>query len=167
LVVYSAHTNLDNAIDGVNYKLAELIGLRNVRILSPRENENAGSGTVGDLPASEEAGSFLLRIKELFKVECLKHSAITGKPINKVAVCGGSGAFLIPEAIAAGADVFITGEARYNDYYDVEDKILLAVAGHYETEICTKDIFRTLISKKFPTFAVHFSNVNSNPVKYL
>ena len=63
--------------------------------------------------------------------------------------------------------VFITGEAKYNDFYDVEDRILLAVIGHYESEICTKDIFYNIISKKFPTFAVHFSNVNSNPVKYL
>ncbi|GHU55362.1 hypothetical protein FACS189411_03650 [Bacteroidia bacterium] len=167
LVIYSAHTNLDNAVGGVNFKLAELIGLQNVRILSPHEDEYAGSGIVGDLLESEEAESFLLRIKKLLKAGCIKHSSLTGKPIRRVAVCGGSGAFLIPEAIALGADVFITGEARYNDYYDVEDKILLAVAGHYETEICTKDIFSTLISKKFPTFAVHFTNVNSNPVKYL
>ena len=96
-----------------------------------------------------------------------RHSPFTGKSIREVAICGGSGAFLIKDAIAYGADVFITGEAKYNDFYDVEDQILLAVIGHYESEICTKDIFYNIISKKFPTFAVHFSNVNSNPVKYL
>jgi dinuclear metal center YbgI/SA1388 family protein len=172
LVIYAAHTNLDNAYGGVNYRLAEIIGLQDVRILSPHENpllklDMVGSGIVGDLPESEEAPGFLLRIKNLFQAACVKHSVLTGQPIRRVAVCGGSGAFLIPEAIASGADVFITGEARYNDFYDVEDKILLAVIGHYETEICTKDIFYTLISKKFPTFALHFSNVNSNPVNYL
>jgi len=127
----------------------------------------AGSGIVGELPEGEEEYSFLLRIKDLFDVDCIKHSAFTGKLIREVAICGGSGAFLIPEAIAFGADVFITGEAKYNDFYDVEDKILLAVIGHYESEICTKDIFYSIISKKFPTFALHFSNVNSNPVNYL
>ena len=126
-----------------------------------------GSGVVGELPEEESELGFLQRIKELFQVGCVKHSALTGKPIREVALCGGSGAFLIKDAISYGADVFITGEAKYNDFYDVEDRILLAVIGHYESEVCTKDIFYNIISKKFPTFAVHFSNVNSNPVKYL
>ncbi len=168
LTIYSAHTNLDNAPGGVNFRLAELIGLRDVRVLSPKdENPSAGSGAVGVLPAEEDDLSFLLRIKALFRVDSVKHSALTGRKIRKVALCGGSGAFLVKDAIAAGADVFITGEAKYNDFYDVEDHILLAVIGHYESEVCTKDIFCNIISEKFPTFAVHFSNVNLNPVKYL
>ena len=129
--------------------------------------EQAGSGVVGELPEEEEELAFLQRIKDLFHVGCVKYSALTGNPIREVAICGGSGAFLINDAIAYGADVFITGEAKYNDFYDVEDRILLAVIGHYESEVCTKDIFYSIISKKFPTFAVLFSNVNSNPVKYL
>ncbi|RHJ90482.1 Nif3-like dinuclear metal center hexameric protein [Parabacteroides bouchesdurhonensis] len=272
LVIYAAHTNLDNAVGGVNYRLAEMIGLQNVRILSPqqkallklvtfvpeayadivrntlfnagagsignydscsynlkgegtfRANEGcnpfcgevgelhvepevrietilpayrkssvmrallsvhpyeepafdfyplenswaqAGSGVVGELPESEDELSFLQRIKDIFHVGCIKHSPFTGKMIREVAICGGSGAFLVNEAIRYGADIFITGEAKYNDFYDVEDRILLAVIGHYESEVCTKDIFYNIISKKFPTFAVHLSSVNSNPVKYL
>lgn len=272
IVIYAAHTNLDNAVGGVNYCLAEKIGLQNVRILSPQKNallklvtfvptayaelvrntifnagagnignydstsynikgegtfrsedgahpfcgeigelhfeeevrietilpafkkssvtrallsvhpyeepvfdfysldnswEQAGSGIVGELPAEEDEMSFLQRIKDLFQVGCVKYSKPIGKPIREVAICGGSGAFLIKNAISYGADIFITGEAKFNDFYDVEDKILLAVIGHYESEICTKEIFYNTISKKFPTFAVHFSNVNSNPVKYL
>ena len=168
LTIYSAHTNLDNAPGGVNFRLAELIGLKDVRVLSPKdENLSAGSGAVGVLPTEEDDLSFLLRIKALFKVDCVKHSALIGRKIRKVALCGGSGAFLVEDAIAAGADVFITGEAKYNDFYDVEDRILLAVIGHYESEVCTKDIFCNIISEKFPTFAVYFSNVNLNPVKYL
>ena len=111
--------------------------------------------------------SFLQRIKELFQVGCVKHSPLTGRPIREVALCGGSGAFLINDAINYGADIFITGEAKYNDFYDVEDRILLATIGHYESEVCTKEIFYSIISRKFPTFALHLSNVNSNPVKYL
>lgn len=90
-----------------------------------------------------------------------------GKEIRDVAICGGSGAFLIPQAIAYGADAFITGEAKYNDFYDVEGRLLLAVVGHYESEICTKDIFFDTITKKFPTFVAHKSAFDSNPVKYL
>ncbi|MDR1403298.1 MAG: Nif3-like dinuclear metal center hexameric protein [Tannerellaceae bacterium] len=272
IVIYAAHTNLDNVWGGVNFRMAELMGLQNIRILSPqkhallkmvtfvpetfaeavrnvlfsagaghtgsydscsfnlkgagtfRASENskpfageigklhvereerietiipayrkhsvarallavhpyeepvfdfypldnvwnkAGSGIAGELPESEDEYSFLLRMKDIFNVACIKHSAFTGKPVREVAVCGGGGAFLIPEAIAFGADVFITGEAKYNDFYDVEDAILLAVIGHYESEACTKDIFYAVLSKKFPTFALHFSNVNLNPVKYL
>ena len=129
--------------------------------------EQVGSGVVGELPEEEDEMSFLQRIKELFQVGCVKHSPLTGRPIREVALCGGSGAFLINDAINYGADIFITGEAKYNDFYDVEDRILLATIGHYESEVCTKEIFYSIISRKFPTFALHLSNVNSNPVKYL
>ena len=133
------------------------------------ENEwqQAGSGIVGSLPEEEDERMFLQRIKETLELHSLRHSHLTGRKIRKVALCGGSGAFLIPEAIAAGAELFITGEAKYNDFFDVEDRILLAVIGHYESERCTKHIFRDIISKKFPTFAVQFSTINSNPVNYI
>ena len=272
IVVYAAHTNLDNAMGGVNYKIASKLGLQNIRILSPLKNallklitfvptaqaeqvrnalfnagagkigdydscsynvsgegtfragenanpfcgeigelhteteirietvlpaykksavlralflshpyeepaydlyplENAwaqaGSGVVGELPAEEDERSFLLRLKEIFHSDCIKHTQLSGRKVKEVAICGGSGAFLIPEAIRYGADVFITGEAKYNDYYDVENKILLAVIGHHESEICTKEIFFEIITKKIPNFGVHFSNVNVNPINYL
>lgn len=272
LVIYSAHTNLDNAYGGVNFRLAEKIGLQNVRVLSPKKEsllklvtfvpenqaeivrnalfnagagnignydscsfnslgegtfraneeanpfvgninelhtesevrievivpvfkkssvlralltahpyeepaydffllnnswDRAGSGVVGELPVEEDEESFLQRIKSIFRLKCLKHSPYTGKKIREVALCGGSGAFLIPEAIAYGADLFITGEAKYNDYYDVENKILLAVIGHYESEIITKELFYDIITKKIANFAVHFSTMNTNPVNYM
>jgi dinuclear metal center YbgI/SA1388 family protein len=165
LVIYAAHTNLDNAWGGVNFYLAEKIGLQNIRFLKP--NGGGGSGAIGELVAPEEEASFLQRIKAIFQLKSLKHSPLTGKIIQEVALCGGSGAFLIPDAIEAGADVFLTGEARYNDYYDVEDCMLLAVLGHYETEQHTKELFFDIISKKISTFAIHFSSVNTNPVNYL
>jgi len=272
LVIYSAHTNLDNAHRGVNFRLAEKIGLQNIRILSPKKDSllklvtfvpsdqadivrnalfnagagnignydscsfnatgegtfrageasdpfcgeigelhtepeirietivpffrksavlrallashpyeepaydfyplsnswnQVGSGVVGELPIEEEEEVFLQRLKTIFQLKSLKHSPLTGKKVREVALCGGSGAFLIPEAIAYGADIFITGEAKYNDYYDVEDQILLAVLGHYESEICTKEIFFDIITKKIPNFAAHFSTINSNPVNYI
>jgi hypothetical protein len=129
--------------------------------------KQAGSGVVGELLSEEDELLFLQRVKDILRTDCIRHSPLTGRKVREIAICGGSGAFLIPEAIAYGADVLITGEAKYNDFYDVEDKILLAAVGHYESEACTKDIFFALISEKFPTFAAQISNTNSNPVKYL
>ena len=126
-----------------------------------------GAGVVGELPFAEDEEAFLDKLKTVFQLKALKYSPLTGKKIREVALCGGSGAFLIPEAIAYGADVFITGEAKYNDYYDVEDKILLAVVGHYESEVATKELFYDIITKKITNFAVHFSSVNTNPVNYI
>lgn len=272
IVVYAAHTNLDNAQDGVNYKLAEMLELQNVKILLPRKNAllkfvttvptqhvesvrnalfnagaghignydscsynlsgegtfrakqganphvgeieelhfepeirietvipvmkkdevlrallavhpyeepvfdlypianewgQSGSGVVGVLPEPMPEQEFLYLLKDVFNLTVVKHTKIQNKEIRDVAICGGSGAFLIPNVIAYGADAFITGEAKYNDFYDVEDRLLLAVVGHYESEICTKDIFYDVISKKYPTFALHKSAFDSNPVKYL
>lgn len=133
------------------------------------ENEWAqvGSGIVGDLPNPESEESFLQKLKACFGLKMLKHSPFTGKQIRKVAVCGGSGAFLIPGAIACGADIFITGEAKYNDYYDVDSRILLTVIGHYESEVATKELFYDIITKKKTNFAVHFSTVDTNPVNFM
>lgn len=272
IVIYAAHTNLDNAAGGVNYRLAEMLGLQNVKILTPKsdvllklvtfvpdlhadavrsalfkagagnigdydacsynlsgegsfragaesnpfvgeigeihfENEirietvlptfkqnevlrallavhpyeepaydfyrlsnswnRAGSGIVGSLPEPMSEQELLYLLKDVFQLSTIQHTKMHNKEIRDVAVCGGSGAFLIPDAVAYGADAFVTGEARYNDFYDVEDRILLAVVGHYESEICTKDIFYDVISKKYSNFALHKSAFDSNPVKYL
>ena len=135
----------------------------------PLKNDwaQAGSGVVGVLPEPMPEQEFLYLLKDVFNLATIRHTKLQNREIHDVALCGGSGAFLIPEAIAYGADAFITGEAKYNDFFDVEGRLLLAVVGHYESEICTKDIFFDVISKKFPTFAVHKSAFDSNPVKYL
>lgn len=272
IVIYAAHTNLDNVRGGVNFRLAEMLELQNVKILQPMENallkfvtylppeyvesvrsalfnagagdignydscshniagegtfragrranpfvgeigelhfepevrietvipamkkeeivrvlmavhpyeepvydfypiENEwprhGSGTTGQLPEPMPEQEFLYMLKDIFNLPTIVHSKIRGREIHDVALCGGAGAFLIPRAVAYGADAFVTGEAKFNQFYDVEGKILLAVVGHWESEICTKDIFFDIISEKFPNFALHKSAFDSNPVKYL
>ncbi|NDV68328.1 Nif3-like dinuclear metal center hexameric protein [Dysgonomonas sp. 25] len=272
IVIYAAHTNLDNAKLGINYYLANLLGLQHIRILAPqtgkllklvtfvphshaeivrnslfnagagsigeydscsyniegkgtfrageetnpfvgnvgelhtedevrielvlpvyKQNEvlqallavhpyeepaydfyalqnswsQAGSGIVGTLPEEMDEEDFLYHLKDTFHLSTLMHSALRRKPIRDVAICSGGGAFLIPNAIGYGADVFVTGEAKYNDYYDVEDKILLATVGHYESEIFTKNVFLDVISEKYPTFALYMSGTDINPVNYL
>ncbi|MFV0418676.1 MAG: Nif3-like dinuclear metal center hexameric protein [Dysgonomonas sp.] len=272
IVVYAAHTNLDNASEGINQYLADMLNLQHVRILDPqkskllklvtfvphlhvepvrnalfnagagnignydscsynivgegtfRAGDNAnpfvgeagelhiepetrievvlpsfklsevkraliavhpyeepaydfyalenvwskvGSGIVGTLPEEMEEEDFLYLLKDTFHLKTIQHSSLRGKPVRDVAICSGSGAFLIPKAISYGADVFITGEAKYNDFYDVEDKLLLATVGHYESEIFTKNIFFDIISKKYPNFVVYMSGFDVNPVNYL
>lgn len=272
MVLYAAHTNLDNAKGGVNYKIAEKIGLKHLQVLEPKRNsllklvtfvpteqaervrkalfaagcgniggydscsynlkgegtfragenthpfcgsigelhweeevrietilpaykkgevvrallsahpyeepafdlyplENewtqAGAGIVGELKTPETELEFLKRIKKIFEVECVKHNRLTGREIQKVALCGGAGAFLIPQAIRSGADIFITGEIKYHDYFGHEDEILLAEIGHYESEQYTKEIFYSIIRDLFPNFALHLSKINTNPIKYL
>nr|WP_185154606.1 Nif3-like dinuclear metal center hexameric protein [Dysgonomonas sp. 511] len=272
IVVYAAHTNLDNAAEGINRYLADMLGLQHIRILEPQKGkllklvtfvphshaelvrntlfnigagsignydwcsynvqgegtfragedttpfvgeqgvlhteaetrievvlpvykqsealralisvhpyeepaydfyalenvwEKAGSGVVGTLPEEMEEEDFLYFLKDTFHLNTIQHSAFRGKPVRDVALCSGSGAFLTPKAISYSADVFITGEAKYNDFYDVENKLLLAVVGHYESEVFTKNIFYDIITKKYPTFAVYMSGFDVNPVNYL
>lgn len=272
IVIYSAHTNLDNAQGGVNYKIAEKIGLKNIRFLSEKEEmllklvmfvpeshaENvrqalfnagcghignydscsysttgegtfragegtnpycgevgelhrepeirietilpgfkkaaaikalisahpyeepafdlyplknkwaqSGSGIVGELDVAETELDFLKWIKKIFEVDCLKHNKLSGRLIQKVALCGGAGAFLLPNAIAADADVFITGEIKYHEYFGHESGILLAEIGHYESEQYTKEIFYSIIKEQFPNVNIYNSKVNTNPIKYL
>ncbi|MCK9343459.1 MAG: Nif3-like dinuclear metal center hexameric protein [Massilibacteroides sp.] len=167
LVIYAAHTNLDNAMGGVSFKMATMLGLTDTHFLCPMPKGEGGSGVIGKLPKELTEKEFLLQLKQTFDVASVKHTVGTGRKVKKIALCSGSGAFMIKDALAAKADVFITGEAKYNDFFDVENLMLLAVIGHYESEVCTKNLFHDIISKKFPTFALHFSNVNSNPIKYL
>lgn len=272
VAIYSAHTNIDNSIGGVNYKIAEKIGLKNIRFLSEKENsllklvtfiphsqadalrkvlfkagcghignydscsynlegegtfralegsnpfcgnmgelhregetrietilpafkkgqvirallnahpyeepafdiyalnnswKQAGSGIVGELETPETELEFLKRIKKRFEVGCVRHTKLTGRLIQRVALCGGAGAFLLPNAIANEADVFITGEVRYHEYFGHESDLLIAEIGHYESEQYTKEIFYSIIKELDPNFDVYYSKVNTNPIKYL
>lgn len=272
LVIYSAHTNLDNASEGVNHKIAEKLGLKHLQILAPKDNsltklvtfvptehaarvrqalfdagcgnigrydscsynlsgegtfragegthpfcgtigelhheqevrietilpqfkegaairallkahpyeepaydlyplhnrwEQAGSGMIGELDEPEDEMTFLQRIKQTFKVSCLRHNQPTGRQVRRVALCGGAGAFLLPQAISAGADVFLTGEIKYHDYFGHEAEILMAEIGHYESEQYTVEILQSVLHRSFPDLKVQLSKINTNPIKYL
>ena len=115
----------------------------------------------------ENETEFLKRIKKLFEVGCVKHNRMNGRLIRKVALCGGSGAFLLPRAVACNADVFITGEVKYHDYFYYDNRILIAEIGHYESEQYTKEIFYSIIREMFPSLDVQMTRVNTNPIKYM
>ena len=163
--IYSAHTNLDNAPGGVNHRIAALLGLQKLHWLSPRDGEDAGSGLVGELPASEPDAAFLARVQRTFGVQCLQHSALDGRQIRRVALCGGAGAFLLHEAVCAGADCFLSGEFHYHDYFENQG-VLLAELGHYQSEQFTQDLLLEYIQKTCPGLSVRKTSLNTNPIHY-
>ena len=109
---------------------------------------------------------FLQILKKQFNLQNLRHSPLTGKKIKKVAVCGGSCSFLIHKARTV-ADIFVTADVKYHEFFDAENDLLIVDIGHFESEQFSKDIFYDIISEKFSNFAVHFSEVNTNPINYL
>lgn len=169
VAIYSAHTNMDNALGGVNYKIAQLLQLTQVTPLVPIHGgiSGHGSGVVGTLAEPMDELPFLQQLKEVFRIPTIKHTALLGKPVTKVAICGGAGASLAADALACGADLFITGECRYHDYFDYDKRLLLVEAGHYETEQYTKELFCEIITKKFPTFVPYYTKIETNPINYL
>jgi len=130
------------------------------------EFDRAGMGVVGELEKSLDETGFLDLLKEKFGVTVIRHSPLLGRKVRKAAICGGSGSFLLNRAIASGADVFVTGDIKYHPFFDADGKILMADIGHYESEQFTTEIFYDLLLENFPNFAIHLTEVNTNPVNY-
>ena len=177
IAIYSAHTNLDNASGGVSWRMAEKLGIQDVRVLKSNSNYappspggdggGAGAGIIGQLPEKMEREDFIAWVKEVFDADSVRYNSWTGEQVRTVALCGGAGAFLIPDAIAAGADVFLTGEIGYHRFFGYEDAIQLMEIGHYESEQYTLEILREIITKADPTLPVHTTTVETNPINYL
>ena len=135
----------------------------------PLENEHKqiGSGLIGETEKAQDEMDFLTTVKTSLKTGCIRYTALTGKKIKRVALCGGAGSFLLKDAISAGADAFITADLKYHQFFDAENKLLLADVGHFESEQFTGEIFYDVLKRKFSTFAVRLSKINTNPVNYL
>lgn len=168
IAVYSAHTNLDSVWDGVSHELARRLGVKDLEVLQPHpDNEKAGLGVVGNISPLPKI-EFLRKIKETFNVAALKYSAQSPSVVvRRVAVCGGSGASLINAAISAKADILVTGDVKYHDFTSYGDEIIIADIGHYESELCSRDILSRVIREKFPELTIYFSDSESNPIKIL
>jgi dinuclear metal center YbgI/SA1388 family protein len=272
IAIYAAHTNMDNAFNGVSFKMAEKLGLINCQVLLPKNNllkkivtfcpidyaeavrnalfangagsignysacsfntegigtfkgnekttpfvgkqgqlhyeneikietiipayhlkkainamlvvhpyeevaydvfpiENSwstiGSGIIGELSHPAEENSFLEQIKTALKTNCIRHTPLLGKKIQKVALCGGSGSFLLPTAIQKQADIFISADFKYHQFFDADNQLIIADIGHYESEQFTSELFYEILTKKIPNFAIHLSEKNTNPINYL
>lgn len=137
----------------------EFIALQNA-------NQEIGAGMIGSLPQPVSESEFLTLLKREMRTGCIRHTELRGGPVRRVAVCGGSGSFLLKEAIAAGADVFVTADYKYHQFFDADGKIVIADIGHYESEQFTAELIGDILKKKFPNFAILLSNTSTNPVKY-
>ena len=126
-----------------------------------------GSGIVGNLKKPMDELSFLKFVKRQMKTDCIRYTPLLGKQVKRVAVCGGAGRFLLNNAIASKADVFITADFKYHDFFDADGHIVVGDVGHFESEQFTKELLRDHILEKFPTFAAQITKINTNPIKYL
>lgn len=137
--------------------------------LTPLSNtyQEVGSGMIGELPNPISALKFLNHVKKSMGLKILKHTKLLKDKIKTVAVCGGSGSFLLKSAITHKADIYISADFKYHEYFDAEDKIIIADIGHYESEVFTKELLHDILSKKFHTFALNLSKTVTNPISYL
>ena len=163
--IYAAHTNADKVIAGVSGAMAAKLGLENVVILD-EDGEGTGLGVVGDLPESLTAEEAVELVKSRFKLKAMRASRPVEGMISRVAMCGGSGGSLIGAAKASGAQLYLSGDISYHNFFTPENFMIMDI-GHYESEIEIVDILFSLIKKKFPTFAVRITqNIYSNPIFY-
>ena len=165
----AAHTNLDAAYGGVNYAIAQKVGLTQLRVLAPTllGKEGTGIGLVGTLDTVLCEEDFLMYIAQIFPQQpCLRYSPKTGKTIERVALCGGSGIEFLDQAISLRADAYLTGDIKYHDFQRPDGKLLLIDLGHRESELCAIDLLKQIVSRKFPTFACGVSAQEQSPVNY-
>ena len=170
LNLFAIHTNLDNVhAQGVNTHIADRLGLTGVRILRDKEGydsaQQIGAGVIGSI-SSMTMQSFLGHVKASMGCSCIKHTALLDRLVSRVAVCGGSGRFLLHDAIAAEADVFISSDFKYHEYFDADGQIVIMDIGHYESEQYTTGLLQRILTQKFSNFAVHSAKVDTNPVSY-
>jgi dinuclear metal center YbgI/SA1388 family protein len=163
--IYAAHTNADKVLAGVSGAMASRLGLENVTILD-EDGEGTGLGVVGDLPEPLTAAEAAALVKERFGLKAMRSSRPVEGRISRVAMCGGSGGSLIPAARRSGAQLYISGDISYHNFFTPEGFMIMDI-GHYESEIEIVDILFSLLRKNFPTFAVRITqNIYSNPIFY-
>ena len=169
IAIISMHTNLDNARGGVNFKMAEKLALEQVDFFTQQrtvDEVDGASGVLGVLPEAQGAEDFIAQLKTIFQVECVQANELIERPIKKVALCGGSGSFLLGDAIAAGADAFVTGEMGYHEFFGHEQEIQICVIGHYQSEQYTQELLQDIINRACPEVKTYITKVKTNPIIY-
>ena len=165
IALYACHTNLDSAVGGMSWRVGEMLGLQNMRVLQPT-SEGAGFGVVGELAEAIAECDLLKQVKQTFSVSALRHSALLGREVKRVAICTGAGASLMAEAKASECDIYLTADLKYNDFYTPDSHFVVVDMGHFESEFCAIAILFDILSKKFINFALHKSAQSQNPVHY-
>ena len=173
VAIYAIHTNLDKVLqNGVNQKIANTLDLQQINLLDPHPSPSLaheyliGSGAVGNLRTAMDSKEFLDYLKLKMNLNTIRHTKILPKKIQKVAVCGGAGSFLLDAAKKINSDVFISADFKYHEFFDANDEILVVDIGHYESEYFTIELLIELLSNKFPKFAARYTKVITNPVFY-
>lgn len=179
VALYSIHTNLDNVLyHGVNQKIAQILGLSNLQMMIPKplsashpvfsKSGNAvGAGIVGDLEKTLDEIDFLNLLKDKMQTSCIRHTALLNRPVSKIAICGGSGSSFLPAAMGHKADVYVSADFKYHEFFDANDRILIADIGHFESEQYTMQVLYDLITENFTNFASYLTKVSTNPINYL
>lgn len=160
--IFFARAQKDGVFKAIEAEGGRVLGWHD----SLHPSDHVGSGMIGNLSRPMEEKAFLALLKEQMQTDCVRHTRLLGKPVQRVAVCGGSGGFLLPHARRQMADVFVTADYKYHEFFDADDQLIIADIGHFESEQFTRDLLYDLLSKKFPNFAVQISQVNTNPVRY-
>lgn len=162
IAVYAAHTNLDRAVGGMSWRLAEMINIQNIRPL-----DDGGFGVIGELPKPENPLDFLRRVALQIGVGCVRHTHPVAEKISRVALVTGSGGEALERAIEKNADAFLTADLRHDRFVAASGRVLMADIGHFESEFCAIDLICEVISKKIPNFALHKSTQDICPVCYM
>ena len=165
ITVYASHTNLDNVSRGVNMRIARIIGLKDVRPLDVHPDGN-GAGMIGEFERPVDEEELLRMLSESFRTGCIRHNARLGRPIRRMAVCGGSGAFLTDKAVEQGADAFMTGEIGYHRFFGYDGVIKLIETGHFESEQFTVELLSDVLRESFPSLKIVMTELKTNPVNY-
>ena len=165
ITIYASHTNLDNASKGVNMRIAQVLGLSNVKPLDEQPDGN-GAGIIGTFKEPMTQDQLLTLIKQKFGVACIRHNGDLGRKISRMAVCGGSGAFLTDKAVEQGADAFMTGEIGYHRFFGYDGTIKLIETGHFESEQFTVDLIADILAESFPALKVVKTAIKTNPINY-
>ncbi len=165
LAVYAMHTNLDQVPEGVNFHLCKALGLRPVEFLRPGV-PGQGAGYIGEWNQPLEPGRFLAHVKQALGAQSLRFSRGPDKPIRRVAVCGGAGSFLLPDALAAGVEAFITADVPYHRFFEAEERLWLVDVGHYESEHQIAEAMATYLRSHFPDLPVFSTRICTNPIQH-
>jgi dinuclear metal center YbgI/SA1388 family protein len=131
------------------------------------QHQEVGAGMVGELDEPTEEAAFLSFLKQRMNLSVIRHTKLLDRPIRRVAVCGGAGIFLLDKAKRSGADIFVTADVKYHEFFDADNQIIIADIGHYESEIFTKELIKDKLSEKFTNIALYLTNVVTNPISYL
>lgn len=168
IALYSAHTNLDSAKNGVSYEMARMLGIHDIQVLCPNtEDPDTGLGVIGNIPPTPKI-EFLRKVKETFNVKAVRYSDRTSKlVVKRVALCGGSGAELIGDALKMNADAIVTGDVKYHEMVNFGQNMLVADIGHFESELCAREIFFRIIRAEYPELPIYFAESEKNPISII